>query len=85
MDDNYNNYNINNPGNNQQEGWRMAEDNRQVYPTPQLNEKHSKKKKGKFGKFMLFMAAALAFGIIAGIGASGYHYFFHGRQGKGID
>lgn len=84
MDDNYNNYNINNPGNNQQEGWRMAEDNRQVYPTPQLNEKHSKKKKGKFGKFMLFMAAALAFGIIAGIGASGYHYFFMGGRGKAL-
>lgn len=84
MDDNYNNYNINNPGNNQQEGWRMAEDNRQVYPTPQLNEKHSKKKKGKFGKFMLFMAAALAFGIIAGIGASGYHYFFMGGREKAL-
>lgn len=82
MDDNYNgNYNINNSDNNQNnqyDSWRMADDsNRQVYPTPQLKKD---KKKSKFAKVLIFIIAALAFGALAGIGASGYNYFFQGGK-----
>lgn len=82
MDDNYNgNYNINNSDNNQNnqyDSWRMADDsNRKVYPTPQLKKD---KKKSKFAKVLIFIIAALAFGALAGIGASGYNYFFQGGK-----
>lgn len=74
------NYNINNPDNNHNENWRMADDGyRQVYPTPQLKDEH-RKKKGKFAGFIKLILTALVFGIFAGIGASGYHYFFHGGR-----
>jgi len=79
------NYNINDSDNNNQDGsWRMADDNyRQVYPTPQLKEEYkNKKKKGKFIRFIKFIAAALVFGLLAGIGAAGYNYFFDGGREK---
>lgn len=34
------------------------------------------KKRGAFLRFVMFTASALAFGIIAGVAASGYHYLF---------
>ena len=77
----YNN-NYNNSSNYQYDTWRVAEDdNRQVYPTPKLSDEPKKKKKGFF-KVIRFTAAALIFGIIAGAGASGYHYFFQGGKDR---
>ncbi|CRZ33829.1 serine protease Do [Herbinix hemicellulosilytica] len=78
--DNYNNdnYNINNHDSN--ENWRMAEDSpNRIYPTPEVKDK-GKKEKGKFKKLIWFMAAALIFGIVAGIAVTGYHYFFLGGR-----
>lgn len=85
MNDNYNNdnynndnYNINNHDSN--ENWRMAEDSpNRIYPTPEVKDK-GKKEKGKFKKLIWFMAAALIFGIVAGIAVTGYHYFFLGGR-----
>lgn len=79
VNSNYNNSYSSSTG---QEGWYMANDDyRQVYPTPQLKEEPPKKKKrGPFFRFFRFTAAALAFGIIAGAGFSGYHYFFMGGR-----
>lgn len=76
------NFNINNTdSNNQYEGWHMANDSyREVYPTPQLKEEPRKKKSRKFARFIKFTFTALAFGVIAGIGTSGYHYFFQGGR-----
>ncbi|HPU62581.1 MAG TPA: trypsin-like peptidase domain-containing protein [Mobilitalea sp.] len=87
MNDNYNNdnynndnYNINNPYNNQHVNWRMAEDSpNRIYPTPEVKDE-GKKKKGRFGRFIRLTAAALIFGIIAGIAVTGYHYFFLGGR-----
>ncbi|HHT88772.1 MAG TPA: trypsin-like serine protease [Clostridiales bacterium] len=45
--------------------------------TPQPKERgQKKKKKGLFLRVLGFMAAALAFGVISGAAASGYHYIF---------
>lgn len=68
MDENRN-YSINNNQGNQNP----------IYPTPQLKEE-PKKKKSYFVKFIKFTVVALAFGLIAGAGASGYHYFFQGGR-----
>lgn len=72
--------NINNSNNDGYGSWRMADDGyNQVYPTPKLHEPE-KKKKGRFKKFLLFTLAALAFGVISGLGFSAYHYFFLGGR-----
>lgn len=75
-----NNYNSN--SNYQYDSWdAVVDDNRQVYPTPQISEEPKKKRKG-FIKAVRFVLVALVFGIIAGAGASGYHYFFQGGKEK---
>lgn len=91
MDNNYNDYNKDNGNNNtfynnkDNNEWSMADDTSyQVYPTPQL-KKEAKKKNRYFARFIKFTATALAFGLIAGAGASGYHYFFQGGRVKKVD
>lgn len=71
---------LNNNSDNQYNTCHMADDNNhQLYPTPQLNNAPRKKKK-RFSRLVGFVVAAFAFGIIAGAGASGYHYFFQGGR-----
>lgn len=43
-----------------------------------------RKKKGLFFRTITFTVSALAFGIIAGAGTAGYHYFFQGGNNKAI-
>lgn len=76
------NFNINESDNNQYENWRMADYNyHQGYPTPRLKEEASqKKKRGYFSRIIKFTSVALAFGVIAGMGTSAYHYYFLGGR-----
>lgn len=51
-----------------------------IYPTPQLMPGTEKKKKRRLAGLFKFTAAALAFGVIAGAAASGYHYLTDQRS-----